>query len=43
MFKRLNDPARKPDIALAAFLDASNQAGEKPAKPDEPAKDGFEK
>ena len=27
VFKRLNDPNRKPDVALAAFLDASNQAG----------------
>jgi tetratricopeptide (TPR) repeat protein len=26
VFQRLNDPNRKPDIALAAFLDASNQA-----------------
>ena len=26
VFKRLNDPNRKPDIALAAFLEASNQA-----------------
>jgi len=26
VFQRLNDPHRKPDIALAAFLDASNQA-----------------
>jgi hypothetical protein len=26
VFKRLNDPARKSDVALAAFLDASNQA-----------------
>jgi Tetratricopeptide repeat len=26
VFQRLNDPKRKPDIALAAFLDASNQA-----------------
>jgi hypothetical protein len=43
VFKRLDDPARKPDIALAAFLDASNQAGEQPGKPDEPAKDGLEK
>jgi hypothetical protein len=25
VFKRLNDPARKSDVALAAFLDASNQ------------------
>jgi hypothetical protein len=43
VFKRLNDPTRKPDIALAAFLDASNQAREMPAKPDEPAKDALEK
>jgi hypothetical protein len=43
VFKRLNDPARKPDNALAAFLDASNQAEIKAAKPDEPAKDGFAK
>jgi hypothetical protein len=27
VFERLNDPRRKPDNALAAFLDASNQAG----------------
>jgi tetratricopeptide (TPR) repeat protein len=33
VFKRLNDPNRKPDVALAAFLDASNQAGLKPARP----------
>jgi hypothetical protein len=26
VFQRLNDPHRKPDIALAAFLEASNQA-----------------
>ena len=26
VFKRLEDPARKSDVALAAFLDASNQA-----------------
>ena len=26
VFKRLNDPNRKSDVALAAFLDASNQA-----------------
>jgi hypothetical protein len=30
VFKRLNDPARRPDIALAAFLDASNQAARRP-------------
>jgi hypothetical protein len=33
VFKRLNDPKRKPDVALAAFLDASNQAEERPANP----------
>ena len=33
VFKRLNDPNRKPDVALAAFLDASNQAELKAAKP----------
>ena len=32
VFKRLNDPARKPDVALAAFLDASNQAAQRPAR-----------
>jgi hypothetical protein len=32
VFKRLNDPARRPDIALAAFLDASNQAAERAAR-----------
>jgi hypothetical protein len=31
VFKRLDDPARKSDVALAAFLDASNQ----PARPAE--------
>jgi hypothetical protein len=34
VFKRLDDPNRKPDDALAAFLDASNQgekAGRRPA------------
>jgi cytochrome c-type biogenesis protein CcmH/NrfG len=25
VFQRLNDPNRRPDVALAAFLDASNQ------------------
>jgi hypothetical protein len=34
VFKRLDDPSRKPDVALAAFLDASNQAGKKPANPE---------
>ena len=33
VFRRLNDPNRKPDVALAAFLDASNQAELKAAKP----------
>jgi hypothetical protein len=33
IFKRLNDPRRKPDAALSAFLDASNQAGAEPPKP----------
>jgi len=42
VFKRLDDPKRKPDVALAAFLDASNQAGEKPAKPPDPARDPLE-
>jgi tetratricopeptide (TPR) repeat protein len=28
VFKRLNDPKRKADVALAAFLEASNQADE---------------
>jgi tetratricopeptide repeat protein len=32
VFKRLSDPARRPDIALAAFLDASNQAAQRPAR-----------
>jgi hypothetical protein len=41
VFKRLNDPNRKSDIALSAFLDASNQAAFKmpePPVPVEPAK-----
>ena len=33
VFKRLSDPNRKPDVALAAFLDASNQADLRAAKP----------
>jgi len=33
VFKRLDDPRRKPDVALAAFLDASNQAEAKPRDP----------
>ena len=31
VFKRLNDPARRSDVALAAFLDASNQQPQRPA------------
>ena len=42
VFKRLNDPKRKPDVALAAFLDASNQAAEKPPRPPDPAPDPLE-
>jgi hypothetical protein len=30
VFQRLNDPKRKPDVALAAFLDASNQVNLRP-------------
>jgi hypothetical protein len=33
IFKRLNDPRRKADAALSAFLDASNQGGAEPPKP----------
>jgi tetratricopeptide (TPR) repeat protein len=33
IFRRLNDPKRKPDVALAAFLDASNQADARFPKP----------
>jgi hypothetical protein len=33
VFKRLDDPNRKSDVALAAFLDASNQAGREPGVP----------
>ncbi len=29
VFRRLNDPKRKPDLALSAFLDASNQKRDK--------------
>jgi hypothetical protein len=36
VFKRLNDPNRKSDVALAAFLDASNQAELKPPPPPTP-------
>jgi tetratricopeptide (TPR) repeat protein len=36
VFKRLDDPRRKPDVALAAFLAASNQAQSKrPGPPEE--------
>jgi len=42
VFKRLNDPKRKPDVALAAFLDASNQAEEKPAKTPDQARGPLE-
>ena len=31
VFQRLNDPARRPDIALAAFLEATTQKEVKPA------------
>ena len=34
VFKRLDDPARKSDIALLAFLDASNQKVERPEERD---------
>ncbi len=42
VFKRLNDPNHKPDVALAAFLDASNQTEDNPAKPPMPARDRME-
>jgi Tetratricopeptide repeat len=32
VFRRLNDPKRKSDVALSAFLDASNLQRDKPAK-----------
>ncbi len=42
VFQRLNDPKRKPDVALAAFLDASNQVNLRPpnlpGRPLEPPK-----
>jgi thioredoxin-like negative regulator of GroEL len=39
VFLRLNDPRRKPDIVLAAFLEASNQARPRPEdEPGEPAR-----
>jgi hypothetical protein len=37
VFKRLDDPKRKADVALAAFLDASNQAANKAVRPPDPA------
>ena len=36
VFKRLDDPNRKSDVALAAFLDASNQAVRQPGKAPDP-------
>jgi tetratricopeptide repeat protein len=33
VFQRLNDPARRPDIALAAFLEATTQKEVKPGPP----------
>jgi hypothetical protein len=36
VFKRLDDPNRKSDVALAAFLDASNQAMRQPGKAPDP-------
>ena len=33
VFKRLKDPARKSDVALSAFLDASNQQPQRPPEP----------
>jgi Tetratricopeptide repeat len=41
VFKRLDDPRRKSDVALAAFLDASNQAAQKPPEPPAPGRDSF--
>jgi cytochrome c-type biogenesis protein CcmH/NrfG len=41
VFKRLDDPRRRPDVALAAFLDASNQAAPAPPEPPEPAREQF--
>jgi tetratricopeptide (TPR) repeat protein len=38
VFTRLNDPRRKPDLALAAFLDASNQARAEPDERSAPAR-----
>jgi predicted Zn-dependent protease len=39
VFQRLNDPRRKPDVALAAFLDASNQAALRPGNLPDPRQD----
>jgi tetratricopeptide (TPR) repeat protein len=39
VFKRLNDPKRKPDVALAAFLDASNQADQLPENGQDPGRE----
>jgi Tetratricopeptide repeat len=36
VFKRLDDPNRKSDVALAAFLDASNQAVRQPGRAPDP-------
>jgi tetratricopeptide (TPR) repeat protein len=33
VFRRLNDPKRKSDVALSAFLDASNQPRDKASRP----------
>ena len=38
VFQRLNDPRRRPDVALAAFLDASNLAALRPGNPPDPPK-----
>jgi len=39
VFQRLNDPRRKSDIALSAFLDASNQAALRPRNPPDQRQD----
>jgi predicted Zn-dependent protease len=39
VFQRLNDPRRKPDVALAAFLDASNQLALRPLNLPQPRQD----
>jgi tetratricopeptide (TPR) repeat protein len=43
VFQRLNDPRRQPDIALAAFLEATNQGEARPraAAPAAPGNDPF--